>query len=95
MNTKTNMTVPLVLFVKALFDGISNYLVFYQQDSFGAAIVGLYLDFAITKGQHSMFVIVLETLVDEKAVSFSVVIIAIVQKIMVQIIAQIIGVIEE
>lgn len=91
MNKKTNMTIALVLLVKAIFDGISNYLIFYVNGNFNAAVVGLYIDFAITKGQHSLFIMVLETVVDEKASSFSVVIVAIIQKILVQIIAKLIA----
>lgn len=88
------MAVPIVLLVKALFDGVSNYMTFYQQDSFALAIAGLYVDFIVTKGQHSMYVIVLETVVDLRASSFSVVIIAITQKILVFIIAKIVTLIE-
>ena len=50
MNSKTKMTIALVLLVKAFFDGVSNYLIFYTKDNFPAAVIGLYIDFAITKG---------------------------------------------
>lgn len=88
------MAVPIILLLKAFFDAVSNYMTFYQQDNFALAIAGLYIDFIFTKGQHSMYVIVLETVVDLRASSFSVVIIAIVQKVLVFVISKLITLIE-
>lgn len=83
MNKKTNITVPLVLLFKAVAEIVSNYLIFYQRGSFNLAVAGLYIDFSLTKGCYVMYAIMLETIVDENAASYSSVIIAISAKVLI------------
>lgn len=89
INKRTNATVPIILVFKFIFDVVSNYFIFYQQGNFMLAVLGLYLDFSLTKGQPGLLVITLATVVDERAANFVVVIIILFQKAMVNLITYI------
>lgn len=64
LGKKTNMAVALVLLFKAFADTLSCYLIFYQDNTLWK-IIGLYIDFAITKGQNGMYIVVLQTVNNE------------------------------
>ena len=70
------MTIAFVCIFKVLMDIISASLKYYQQDNFNLAIVGVYLDFATSKGQLTMFVILLQTVADARASSVAAIVIA-------------------
>lgn len=77
INKRTKATVPYIVIGKGFFDMVSNLLIFFQTSSYMTSIIGLYIDFALTKGQPGLYIITLATVVDERAANFVVIVIVV------------------
>lgn len=61
---KSEMTIPIILVLKALVELPFNIMTFYQQENFDLAMYGIYFEFFLAKGWTSCAILALKTVVD-------------------------------
>lgn len=82
LSLKTVTAVGIVLFFKSLGDIAMNYCQFGQQENVQVSFIGLYLEYAIVNAYAGPCIILLQTMVDERASNFCIVIIFFIDNLM-------------
>ena len=75
LSKKTTMAVGIVIFAKSLGDIAMDFMIFSQQSNVNVAYAGLYFEYCLVNAYNGMLIVMMQTVVDEKASNFCIVII--------------------
>lgn len=74
LSKRTKIAIGIVLLIKNVTDLITSWMIFDQKNPVITS-VGIWFEFALTKGLNALIIVMMQTVVDERASSFCVVLI--------------------